>query len=104
MMANQRQLQNNPRDPVLKDDHFSLRYGNPIKVIHDMPKHPIDTFEPTKEHMPPAISGASLAGSSFHPEEQQQSPKNLGNEPSRRDPTNFAEFFHKGDRVEEIDH
>jgi hypothetical protein len=48
-MPNSPHLEN--RDPIMEDDDFSLRYGNPIQIIHDAQKHKVDTFEPSKEHV-----------------------------------------------------
>ncbi|KAI8977315.1 hypothetical protein BDF20DRAFT_836132 [Mycotypha africana] len=58
------------RDPIMQDDHFSLRFGNPIQVIHDFKTHKADTFEPTKEHVPGALADA--IGNALSKQQQQQ--------------------------------
>lgn len=83
---------NKPRDPVLQDDGFSLRFGNPIQEIRDTPRREPDTFEPSKEHMPVPVA-AGLAG---QPSLVVQGiRKRLQKKKSfERDWTNYAEFTH----------
>jgi hypothetical protein len=91
---------NNIRDPIMEDDHFSLRYGNPIKEIHDAPKHEIDTFEPSKTHVSGTL--ASAVGSECNRNKATLTRTDSG---FLRDTTFCAEFKHnKSGKVEEIDH
>ncbi|CDS08779.1 hypothetical protein LRAMOSA10140 [Lichtheimia ramosa] len=90
-----------PRDPIMKDDHFSLRYGNPIQVIHDRPKPHQESFEPSKDHAPVTISPIINTTSNLEPPKE----STIKKAPSfERDCTSFAEFVHKGGVVSEIDH
>ncbi|CEP08217.1 hypothetical protein [Parasitella parasitica] len=92
------------RDPIMEDDHFSLRYGNPIKVIHDIKKHKLDDFEPTKEHVSGAL--ASTIGDALTSEQKQQKPPLTKNNSSfLRDSTICSEFYHdKKGSVTEVEH
>ncbi|KAF7732009.1 hypothetical protein EC973_007114 [Apophysomyces ossiformis] len=86
------------RDPILEDDHFSLRYGNPIQVIHDTPRHTIDTFEPSDPYVPAPV--VAMLGT-----EKREEHKTLKKSSSFiRDTTSFADFCHKDGGVTEIDH
>ncbi|KAI9480591.1 MAG: hypothetical protein EXX96DRAFT_563412 [Benjaminiella poitrasii] len=88
------------RDPIMEDDHFSLRFGNPIQVIHDVKKHEIDTFEPTKEHVPGVLAGA--IGDTLH--DKRPLPR-ANNSSFLRDSTFCSEFYHdKKGGVNEIEH
>ncbi|KAI9321549.1 hypothetical protein BX666DRAFT_1850228 [Dichotomocladium elegans] len=89
------------RDPIMTDDHFSLRYDNPIQVIHDAPKPETLDLEPSKTHIPIPLTGAVTSTPNLKP------PKStpLKKLPSfERDTTTFAEFVHHGSCVDEIDH
>lgn len=89
------------RDPIMEDDHFSLRYGNPIKVIHDIPKHKIDTFEPTKDHIPGAL--AEVIGDTF--KEKKRVPLAKKSSSFLRDAALYSEYVHNKDgSITEIDH
>jgi hypothetical protein len=98
-MSKSSRLEN--RDPIMKDDQFSLRYGNPIQVIHDVQKQKIDTFEPTKEHVSGTL--ASAIGDVLATEK-----KPLTREDSTsfiRDPTVCSDFYHnKNGSVSETEH
>ncbi|KAI9015653.1 hypothetical protein CLU79DRAFT_765231 [Phycomyces nitens] len=85
------------RDPVLLDDHFSLRYGNPIKIIHDTPKHAIDTFEPSKDHLPP-IFAQNLKST---PCQDSGHTCHKNSRKPQRDPLSCSEFYHVNGVVEE---
>ncbi|KAI7889893.1 uncharacterized protein EV154DRAFT_268558 [Mucor mucedo] len=88
------------RDPIMEDDHFSLRYGNPIQVIHDIAPHKIDTFEPSKEH----VSGA-LAESFGEREKKKRVPLAKNSSSFLRDATLYSEYKHNKDgSITEIDH
>jgi hypothetical protein len=91
------------RDPIMEDDHFSLRYGNPIKVIHDIQKHKIDTFEPTQNHVPAAL--AEVVADSLQKDKTQQKPPLLkSNSSYLRDSTICSEFYHnKNGSVAEVE-
>lgn len=92
------------RDPILEDNHFSLRYGNPIKVIHDIPKHEIDTFEPTKEHVPGALAEA-IGDTLANDQKKKRIPIQRNDSSFLRDSTLYSEFVHNKDgSVTEIDH
>lgn len=93
-----RMLEN--RDPIMEDNEFSLRYGNPIKVIHDVQKQKIDTFEPTKNHVSGAL--ANTISEAIH--ENHKAIPNT-NASALRDTTICSEFYHtKHGTVTEIDH
>lgn len=88
------------RDPIMEDDHFSLRYGNPIKVIHDIKQHKVDNFEPTKDHVPSAL--AEAIGAKEHPK---RAPLVKNNSSFLRDSTICSEFYHnKNGGVTEVEH
>lgn len=88
------------RDPIMEDDHFSLRYGNPIKVIHDIPKHKVDNFEPTKDHVPVAL--AEAIADKIQPK---RAPLAKSNSSFLRDATACSEFYHnKNGSVTEVEH
>jgi hypothetical protein len=85
------------RDPIMEDNHFSLRYDNPIQVIHNAPKHEVDEFAPSKHYMPPSLLNAI---------EQEEGRPVLKKKSSSviRD-TSCNEYFHnKNGTVGEIDH
>ncbi|KAI8989964.1 hypothetical protein BDB01DRAFT_718120 [Pilobolus umbonatus] len=82
------------RDPIMTDDHFSLKYGNPIQEIHNAPTHAIDNFKPTDNHLPTHMVGTLPAKNS-----RMQSPSYV------RDTTLNSEFYHdKSGKISEIDH
>ncbi|KAL0095382.1 hypothetical protein J3Q64DRAFT_1713244 [Phycomyces blakesleeanus] len=85
------------RDPILLDDHFSLQYGNPIEIIHDAPKHAVDTFEPSKDHLPPDLIGhintVPCQDCRRDPHQKRQG--------SQRDHLACSEFYHVNGVVEE---
>ncbi|KAG0748642.1 hypothetical protein G6F57_002326 [Rhizopus arrhizus] len=83
------------RDPIMEDDHFSLRFGNPIQIIHETPKHEIDPFEPSKNHMPTLLAGVLK-------EEERVKKKEVGT--IIRDTTCNEYFHNKNGTVDEIDH
>ncbi|KAI7903111.1 uncharacterized protein BX663DRAFT_509594 [Cokeromyces recurvatus] len=88
------------RDPIMEDDHFSLRFGNPIQVIHNIKKHEIDTFEPTKNHVSGAL--ASTIGDALHDKRPTLKPNHSS---FLRDSTICSEFYHdKKGGVKEIEH
>ncbi|ORX53218.1 hypothetical protein DM01DRAFT_1374660 [Hesseltinella vesiculosa] len=99
------------RDPIMRDDHFSLRFGNPIQEIHDAAKPTITSFEPSKDT--PAVV-PTIAPSPLDQEEQYHNVNNSnllcgrthheGPYMTDRDASSFAEFYHKEGRVNEIDH
>ncbi|KAI9282672.1 hypothetical protein BY458DRAFT_496947 [Sporodiniella umbellata] len=83
------------RDPIMEDEGFSLRYGNPIQIIHDTPKHTVETFEPSKEHALPSIASLQTA---------EPSRVTGTSSPSVRDST-CNEYFHNPQgTVTEVDH
>ncbi|KAG1151744.1 hypothetical protein G6F37_006264 [Rhizopus arrhizus] len=86
------------RDPIMEDDHFSLRFGNPIQIIHETPKHEIDQFEPSKNHMPTLLAGVLKeegGGGGMKKKEQGTIIRD----------TTCNEYFHnKNGTVDEIDH
>lgn len=87
------------RDPIMEDDHFSLRYGNPIKVIHDTPKHKIDTFEPSKDHVSGAL--AEAIGDTL----KERVPLVKNSSSFLRDAALYSEYKHNKDgSITEIDH
>jgi hypothetical protein len=91
------------RDPIMEDDHFSLRYGNPIQVIHNVQKHKIDTFEPTKGHVPGALVEA--IGTKEQEDKKKRAPLTKNNFSFLRDSTICSEFYHnKNGSVTEVDH
>ncbi|ORZ03098.1 hypothetical protein BCR43DRAFT_35731 [Syncephalastrum racemosum] len=92
----------NERDPIMGDDHFSFRYDNPIQTIHDMPTHSVADLTPTAQHIPVNISSV-LSQESEKPGLKRPDMKR--SEASReRDSTTFAEYYHEGGQIEEIDH
>ncbi|SAM02722.1 hypothetical protein [Absidia glauca] len=79
----------NNRDPIMNDEKFSLRFGNPIQVIHDsqpagsLPTHHVDNTHHGPTKAPP--------------------PRPHNNK--TRDAASFADFYHsKEGRVDEVDH
>lgn len=88
------------RDPIMEDNEFSLRFGNPIKVIHDAQKQKIDTFEPTKNHLSGALAN-TICETALH-ENHKPAPNTNA---SIRDTTICSEFYHtKQGTVTEIEH
>lgn len=86
----------------MSDDHFTFRYGNPIQTIHDMPKHSAADLKPTGQHIPANISSLISQESE---QSAQKRPDMKRSEASReRDSTTFAEYYHEGGQIEEIDH
>ncbi|KAG1468368.1 hypothetical protein G6F56_003869 [Rhizopus delemar] len=86
--------QHESRDPIMEDDHFSLRFDNPIQIIHDSPKHAVDPFEPSKGHSP------------LLPQLQEERPSLQKKKSSHivRD-TACNDYFHnKNGTIDEIDH
>ncbi|CAO3586135.1 unnamed protein product [Absidia cylindrospora] len=112
------------RDPIMDDDSFSLKFGNPIKIIHDI--QPSNTTVPTSmHHVPsyqPSLSTSSdvsehehdydhyKTSTANHPQSDQKTTSSLHSRASstssvERDVANFAEFYHNHNgRVNEIDH
>ncbi|KAI9354240.1 hypothetical protein BD770DRAFT_445240 [Pilaira anomala] len=90
------------RDPIMEDNRFSLRFGNPINVIHNTPKHQVDSFEPTKEHIPGSVIEA--IGDTLN-EKKQRAPLTKNNSSYLRDATLYSEYVHNKDgSITEIDH
>lgn len=93
------------RDPIMEDDHFSLRYGNPIKVIHDIQRHEIDTFEPTKDHVPGSLAEAVGDAITNNKNSGKRAPLLKNDSSYMRDSTSCSEFYHnKNGSVTEIEH
>lgn len=92
------------RDPIMEDDHFSLRYGNPIQVIHDIKKHEIDTFEPSKNHVSGSLTNS--VGDLLTSEKQKKRiPLNKRGSSFERDSTICSDFYHtKNGSVCETEH
>ncbi|ORZ17233.1 hypothetical protein BCR42DRAFT_414180 [Absidia repens] len=119
-MSHQQRVQT--RDPIMDDDTFSLKFGNPIKIIHDI--QPSNATAPTSmHHVPsylPSLSTSSDGSedehdhyrttATHHPQSDKKSTSSLHSRASssssvERDVANFAEFYHNQDgRVNEIDH
>jgi hypothetical protein len=82
----------NSRDPIMNDETFSLRFGNPIQVIHDsqpvsFPKHHDSSDETKDTHNDDATSTTHTRNNMV------------------RDVASFADFYHsKEGRVDEVDH
>ena len=92
------------RDPIMEDDHFSLRYGNPINVIHNIKQHKVDDFEPTKDHVPFALA-ETIGENIAQKQHEKRAPLLKSNSSFLRDSTICSEFYHnKNGGVDEIDH
>ncbi|KAL9546052.1 hypothetical protein MBANPS3_006852 [Mucor bainieri] len=92
------------RDPIMEDDHFSLRYGNPIKVIHDIKQHKLDDFEPTKDHVSGTLA-STIGDALTNDKKQQKPPLTKSNSSFLRDSTICSEFYHdKKGGVTEVEH
>ncbi|OBZ83534.1 hypothetical protein A0J61_08416 [Choanephora cucurbitarum] len=87
------------RDPIMEDNEFSLRFGNPIQVIHDAEKHPVDSFEPTANHVPGSLAssiGDIISARKKAPLKQQG---------SFRDWSSCSDFYHnQNGTVSETEH
>ncbi|KAI8384376.1 uncharacterized protein BYT42DRAFT_258736 [Radiomyces spectabilis] len=88
------------RDPIMEDDHFSLKFGNPIQLIHNIPKHTYETFEPTKDHLPSTLATVLSTGDAAPTKDRPSSARSQ----SYRDSTSVAEFVHKDGSVAELKH
>ncbi|KAI8342631.1 hypothetical protein BC941DRAFT_413352 [Chlamydoabsidia padenii] len=92
---------NHPKDgdPIMNDESFSLRFGNPIQVIHD--SRPSSRSTSPVRHVPHYIptNDGTMAPPS----------PTLNRTPSSsnitQDVGSFTDFYHsKESRVDEIDH
>ncbi|KAI8066255.1 uncharacterized protein B0P05DRAFT_553582 [Gilbertella persicaria] len=96
---------NESRDPIMEDDHFSLKFGNPIQVIHDTERHKVDNFEPTKEHVTGSLASSIGDAIATHKKEHQKPPLKQHSSSSFRDWSSCSDFFHnKNGSVSEIEH
>ncbi|KAI8342397.1 hypothetical protein BC941DRAFT_412627 [Chlamydoabsidia padenii] len=105
------------RDPIMNDESFSLRFGNPIQVIHD--SRPSSRSTSPVRHVPHYIPTSEdeknnkqhLHSDQKQPDDGTMAPPSptLTRTPSSsnitRDVGSFADFYHsKEGRVDEIDH
>ncbi|KAI8375504.1 hypothetical protein BD560DRAFT_392511 [Blakeslea trispora] len=91
--------QTEPRDPIMEDHEFSLRFGNPIQVIHDAEKHAIDSFEPTSDHVPGSLASSIGDKISAH----KKTP--MKKQGSFRDWSSCSDFYHnQNGTVSEFEH
>ncbi|KAI9308415.1 hypothetical protein BJ944DRAFT_260278 [Cunninghamella echinulata] len=92
------------RDPIMEDEGFSLRFGNPINIIHNIQKHEPESFEPSHE---PSFIVPTIVPNSEN-DTAIDSPLTKNDQHSSnatRDASSFADFYHQNDgTVNEIDH
>lgn len=94
----------NSRDPIMNDAKFSLRFGNPIQVIHDSKPPPAASFpmQHVSSYVPSETKDThdSKVGPTSAPPPHPISHSNM-----TRDAASFADFYHsKEGRVDEVDH
>ncbi|KAI8093503.1 uncharacterized protein BX664DRAFT_372392 [Halteromyces radiatus] len=102
-------LPSQSRDPIMDDDKFSLRFGNPIQEIHNTNPSKATTFTPYQNLNAPSIIYNGTEKTQHAPKSTNKSNHTMFH-PSlsssiNRDVGNFADFYHKTNgRVDEIDH
>ncbi|KAI8063549.1 hypothetical protein BC940DRAFT_306996 [Gongronella butleri] len=94
------------RDPIMTDDHFSLRFGNPIQEVHDAPVHAVPSFAPSKEAAGHVSAFAASAEDISPPKDAVHATPTHHESPfmTDRDTSSYADFYHKDGRVKELDH
>ncbi|CAO3617418.1 unnamed protein product [Cunninghamella blakesleeana] len=96
------------RDPIMEDEGFSLRFGDPIDIIHNTQKREPESFEPSHE---PSLIIPTIANSPENDITVNKNNQGGGGSISHiaasaiRDTSSIADFYHQKDgTVNENDH